>query len=222
MSETILAWQFVHAGNRVRGGLVANWDGVRAAALPLDALELAGGPVVVRVRLSGEITHDAEAIRSRHREMLWEADAGRVLREFAIWCAERALTGCRERGDEPHVASRRALEVTRHWLDGNATDRELAAARRAAWDAVYDAGNGFAENGFVGNADLSAARSAAGAADIDAARAAGYAAATVALSVGWAAGMASNEDAAEEAAENAELERRLLALAPTPPVGVAT
>ena len=250
MIDALLVWQFVHGGDRVEGGLVAsvaasnrysviglletNWGGVRAAVLPLDALQRASGHVVVRVRLSGEITHhDADKIRSRHREVMWVADAGRVLREFAIWCADRALTGCRERGDEPHAASWRALEATRLWLDGKATEGELAAAKDAAWDAACDAGR-VAANGFAANAAISAARAAAGASHLDAVFAASYAADSAAMAVGWAAGIASNEDAAghvawaaaedaaADAAENPELDRRLLALAPATGGGVGT
>ena len=49
---------------------------------------------------------------------------------FALWCAEQVrhlMTDTRSTG---------ALDVRRRWIDGNATDAEMAAAWDAAWDAA--------------------------------------------------------------------------------------
>lgn len=56
----------------------------------------------------------------------------RILHEFAIWCAETALT----KANETDERSWNALQVKRLWLDGKATDEEMAAARVAAMDAA--------------------------------------------------------------------------------------
>ena len=57
---------------------------------------------------------------------------GRVLHLFACWCAEQALQADREVGREPDPASWAAIEVKRRWVDGAASDEELATARSAA------------------------------------------------------------------------------------------
>jgi hypothetical protein len=94
----------------------------------------------------------------------------RTLHEFAIWCAEDAL----KRVGNPDPRSLNALEVKRRWLDGKATDEELAAAWDAAWDAAGDAAR-------------AAARDAAMDAAWDAARAAALAAARAAMDAARAA-----------------------------------
>lgn len=77
----------------------------------------------------------------------------RTLRLFAVWCARNTpLSDGRKVGDlltDPRSLA--ALEVAERYVNGNATDRELAAAeaaardaagyaaRDAAWDAARDA-----------------------------------------------------------------------------------
>jgi len=59
-------------------------------------------------------------------------------RLFACDCAEWALTREREAGREPDQRSWAAVEVSRRYADGRATDEALAAAwaaARAAWAA---------------------------------------------------------------------------------------
>ena len=57
----------------------------------------------------------------------------RVLHLFACWCAEQALQVERKDGREPDPASWVAVEVKRRWVDGMASDDELAVARADAW-----------------------------------------------------------------------------------------
>jgi len=96
-----------------------------------------------------------EIIELQHvpaEDKLWlllkeEIIPARTLHEFALWCAETALT----RANATDERSWNALKVKRLWLDGKATDEELAAARdaamyaakyaawAAAWDAARDA-----------------------------------------------------------------------------------
>jgi hypothetical protein len=120
-----------------------------------------------------------------HEDRLWivarsEVLPDRLLHDFAIWCAEQALALI----DDPDPRSLKALEVKRAWLDGNATDEELSAARAAAWAAARAAAL---------DAAWAAARAAALAAAWAAARAAAWAAA-------WAAALDAALDAARAAA----------------------
>lgn len=84
----------------------------------------------------------------------------RTLHEFAIWCAETALN----RAKVTDERSWNALKVKRLWLDGKATDKELAAAMYTAWDAARAAARAAAWD-----AAMYAARDAALAAAMDAA-----------------------------------------------------
>jgi hypothetical protein len=59
----------------------------------------------------------------------------RILHEFAIWCAEIALT----KDNVTDERSWNALKVKRLWLDGKATDKELDAASDAAKYAAINA-----------------------------------------------------------------------------------
>lgn len=60
----------------------------------------------------------------------------RTLHEFALWCAETALNKAKVTDGR----SWNALKVKRLWLDGKATDEELAAAS----DSAYEAAKAFA------------------------------------------------------------------------------
>ena len=91
----------------------------------------------------------------------------RTMRLFAVWCARQALALV----VNPDPRSVAACDVAERYANGQATDKELAAARDAAWDAARDA-----------------ARDAAMAAAWDASRAAVWAAARAAV---WAAAWAA-------------------------------
>ena len=127
----------VHQGQilRHRGPLELCKKGLHASVKPLDALNYAPGSVVCRVECSGEVIRgDGKLVCSR-RKVLWAKDASRVLHEFAIWCAERAL----EKVENPDPRSLEALKVKKLWLDGKVTNEELEAAREAARNAARDA-----------------------------------------------------------------------------------
>jgi len=154
--------------------------GLHASKKAIDALSYAPGATVCRVELSGEVLEDTAKVCAAERTVVWMADATRVLHEFACWCAEEAL----KRAKVTDERCWNAIKKKRAWLDGNATDEELAAAQAAA-----------------GAATRTAARAAAWAATATATRAA-------ARAVAWAARAAAREE------YSAELERRLMALAP--------
>jgi len=141
---------------------------------PLDALRKAKGNIVHFLGDFGNIA--------------WEADAERALHEFAIWCAEEALSLV----ENPDPRSIEALRVKRLWLDRKASDEELDAASVAARTAASDAAR-------------AAARAAAWAAAWEAARVAARAAA---WAVAWSAAWET---------QGKELERMLLTLQPEPP-----
>jgi hypothetical protein len=124
---------------RIEGEPVLCARGLHAAKRAIDALAYTPdtkGLVVCRVRLGGTIVEGDDKACASERTVLWMADATRALHEFALWCAEGALK-------EANVTDERSwemLEVKRRWLDGQATDDELAAAwaaaRSAAWAAA--------------------------------------------------------------------------------------
>lgn len=183
---------------RIEGEPVLCARGLHAAKRAIDALAYAPdteGLVVCRVRLGGTIVEGDNKACASERTVLWMADATRALHEFALWCAEGALK-------EANVTDERSwemLEVKRRWLDGQATDDELAAAEHAARAAAGDA---------AWNAAWNAAWDAVWAAAWAAARAAARAARAAAGAAAWNAGDAARDE------QNDELERRLMALRP--------
>jgi hypothetical protein len=101
-------------------------------------------------------------------------DVAPILHEFACWCAEGALRLVKN----PDPRSVAAIAAKRAWLRGEITEKELAAARAAAWAAAEAAAWAAAE---------AAARAAAWTAAEAAARAAARAAA-------WAAARENQND----------------------------
>lgn len=156
MTETMLGWhfltedrriqhsrtkKFIEAGSvtEVRGPLKLCERGLHASERAIDALQFAPGPIVCRVELSDEILRGDDKACATKRRVLWMADATRTLHEFGLWCVEGALNSERSAGREPDERSWAALSVKRRWLDGSATNEELAAARDAACAAAGDA-----------------------------------------------------------------------------------
>lgn len=107
----------------------------------------------------------------------------RTLHEFALWCAETALT----RIGVTNESSWNALKVKRMWLEGKATNEEVSVARDVAWDDARDAA------GYV-------ARYAVGYAAMDDAR---YTAMDAAREAAWAVARYAAKEAAKRAAEDA-------------------
>jgi len=143
-------WHFI-ADNKLRDGSepapvggMERWDGpvvlcgsgLHACPRALDALKYApsgapSGTIQVRlVLLSGIVLADDDKAAASERHILASADCTRELHEFALWCAESV------RYLMVDSRSTTALTVKRSWLDGQATDDELAAARAAAWAAA--------------------------------------------------------------------------------------
>ena len=120
------------------GPLVLCERGMHASKRPIDALAYAPGPVACFVMLSGLIVERKSKAVAESRTVLAMADATRTLHEFALWCATRALARERKAGHPVDSRSENALAVKRRWLDGGATDAELAAAGDAAWAAAGD------------------------------------------------------------------------------------
>jgi len=127
----------------------------------------------------------------------------RALHLLACDFAERAMS----RIDNPDPRSIKAIEIKRLWVDGKATDGDLAAAwdaaRTAAWDAARGAAWDAAKNaaGVAARAAAgAAARAAAWVAAGDAARAA---AGGAAWDAAWAAAWVAAGDAARAAARTA-------------------
>ena len=126
---------------------------------------------------------------------------GRVLHLFACWCAEQALQAERDAGREPDPASWAVVEVKRRWVDGIASDDELAVARADAWATAGGAARATwaTAEGNAWSAAWFTARAAAGAAAWSAARGA--------RDARGAAGDAADD--AAEAAWNTVMDRQM-------------
>jgi hypothetical protein len=231
--DAILAWHWlpdngklahaphtlVKAGQtvKVKTPVVICENGLHASVKALDALKYAPGAKIERVLCWGEVIQQEDKLAAQYRKCLWVADATRTLHELAIWNAKNAL----ELAKVDDERCWNALKVKEQWLDGNATDAELAAARNAAWDAArnaaraaaWDAARDAAWNA-AWDAAWDAARDAARAAAWDAAR---DAARNAAWDAAWNAARAAAWNAARNAARaaaNSELEQRLERLKP--------
>ncbi|HUM42724.1 MAG TPA: hypothetical protein PKI14_07235 [Fervidobacterium sp.] len=69
----------------------------------------------------------------------------KLLHEFALWCAETALT----RAKITDKVFWNALKVKRSWLDGKATDEELDIAWKAVLGAAWESAAEFAAEAAV-------------------------------------------------------------------------
>jgi hypothetical protein len=206
----VLAWHFVQEDGRLRyndgrkvvagktytaseGSLKLCLYGMHASVKPCDALKYAPGPIVCRVRLSGEILHGPDKLVARTRKVIWAADATEKLCEYARWCALQVV----------HLWE--APDVVKQYLEtGDESVRD--AAWDAAWAASWDATR--AATRAARAAAWDAARAATRAATWDAARAAARAAA-------WAATRAASRDAARAAtwdAQSKQLHKLLMEL----------
>jgi len=124
----------------VDGVISACNRGLHGSVRAIDALVHAPGPIICRVKSWGAVSRERNKYATSHREVLWMADATKVLREFAASCAERALDRQEAAGRKVHPDSRNAVAVARKFARGEATEEELAAAwdaaRAAAWAAA--------------------------------------------------------------------------------------
>lgn len=102
---------------------------------PLQALAPTSGmsgPIVCRVRLGGILIGDDSVTWGTSCEILWEADASKVLHEFACWCAEQALLAESLAHRKTSPLSWAAVAGKRAWLRGEISDDQLAVLRRRA------------------------------------------------------------------------------------------
>jgi hypothetical protein len=177
-------------------------NGMHASLQALDALRYAPGTVVCRVLLGGEIVYghdsfDKDKVCARTRTVLWLAEAGAVLHEFACRVGEQALARSADAGYPPDFRSTDAIKIKRAWLRGEVSDADVDAAWKRAWDAVWHTTWDVADSATWTMAQAAAARAAK-----DAVRIAAWA---TARSTPWAGIWG---------ASSTELEQMLLALAP--------
>lgn len=184
--------------------------GYHASLRVLDALQYATGSKVQRCTLGGIVLDGWDKHVGQERTCLWMADATRVLHEFACDTAEAMLADAVAMGLVVDPRSRQALAVKRRWLDGLATNDELATARAVAID-IANASAWASDSAF---AFVSSVASVASASASAAARAAASAFVFAFVSSAAAARDELNVDQL-----NADLERRLLTLAPKEAAG---
>ena len=108
--------------------------GMHGSGKAMDALRLGNGPIACLVDIWGDVIVGDDKLVGRHREVIAVVDATKLLQWWACWCVRNTplpdgKTTWSLLDDE---RSRRGIEVKELWLDGKATDAELAAA---AWDA---------------------------------------------------------------------------------------
>ena len=113
--------------------------GLHASRRVLDALTYAPGPMLAVVELSGSIIEGNDKLVATTRTVLWMQDVSTVLHHAACDFAERALHREEQAGRTVDPRSWAAIETTRRWLAGTATDDEREIARSAARDAAWAA-----------------------------------------------------------------------------------
>jgi hypothetical protein len=99
-----------------------------------DSFSGVEGPIVARVRYLGK-TSDTFYYAPLVYDVLWMADATPVLKQYVIWCAERALHGWEKKYPENNVA-RAAIDSAKNYLMGKATREETLIAAKIAHDAA--------------------------------------------------------------------------------------
>ena len=135
--------------------------GYHGSKRPIDALQYAPGSWVSIRELWGDGEDDDDKLVRSQCRVIAGADATMILHEFACRCAEHAL----RRAGITDDRCWRAIEVKRHWMNGEVT---LDAARNAALDTALDAAQAAAQaaaqvaaQDAAWNAALDAARNAA-------------------------------------------------------------
>ncbi len=179
----------------IKGDIVLCERGYHSSPSWWDALQYAPGPMACLVEITRPVQKDQDKQVSHTRTLIAAVSVERECRLFACDVAEEALHLAKV--EDPR--SWKAIEVSRKFADGQATDKDLAAARdaarAAAWDAAWAA---------AWDAAWAAARDAAWAAARDAARAAAWdAARAAARDAAWDAA----RDAAWDAARDAQTKR---------------
>lgn len=181
MSETLIGYKFVQSDMRnyygrskpwqvgdkrsVRGPVAPCERGYHASPTAWAALPYAHGPVLCRVKLSGDITPHGDPVdkyAARTQRLLAAVSVERELRLFACRCAEDELP-LFEAAYPGDLRPRECIAVSRRYANGEATGEELTAAKAAAW-AAWEAARDAARSAAARNAARAAARAAAWAA----------------------------------------------------------
>lgn len=97
--DSVLAWRFLPMNRRLAidqavvkaGDIYSGTEGIDACERAIDAIDYAPGPMLCRVRVSGDITRNRRKVVGRLFDVLWIADARWELRAFALWCGEWVL-----------------------------------------------------------------------------------------------------------------------------------
>jgi len=206
--KTLLAGDVELCKNALHGSLRA-----------VDMLRFSEGLWIKRTLHEGTIIHDSDKFGSSERTVVAEADATKLIVDWAFWCADRAVrihavAALRQAGMNIEAEKLASLKVI--------TDKKSAFAAANAADgtdaanaasSAANAASSAASNTAVCAVNAAAASSAAS----NTACAAAYAVVDAVDAVDNAASTASNTacaaaDANEMDFLNAELERRLLAL----------
>ena len=105
--------------------------GMHASRRLIDALQYAQGALICRVEVRGDIAEEDDKLTGCERRVFDWINGTKLLHQFAIRCAARAL---RIYG----VTDKRlwnTLRVKGRWVRGSATDQDLHTARAKAWGA---------------------------------------------------------------------------------------
>ena len=102
----------------------------------LDALYYAPGNVCSFVEGGGTIITGDDKCVGTSRRTLW---MGNIERELHLFACDDVAEDALSLIENPDERSVNAITVKRLWVDGKATDEELAAARTAAWAAARTA-----------------------------------------------------------------------------------
>jgi len=181
---------------KVKGKPIPCYHGLHASTRLIDALDYAGGSLLCRVEMGGEIAKDSDKVCAQERTVIWMMDISTILHNFACNEAERAMLA--QKTQDPR--SMEAIRIKRLWIKGKATDAELDAARAASRVSEWAAANASAR--FAASAAPSAAArdASSAAASALASASARFAASASASAAEWAAG-----SAAASAGQNARL-----------------
>ena len=146
--EKILAWHFTDGmtlrdGQSLEEGKTYTYEGeikicesgYHASRRLIDALRYAHGAQISRVECWGDVQEQDDKLVARNRTVLWTLDATMILHEFACMVAEISLS----KVVNPDPRSLAAIKAKRKWIKGKISDKELDAARAAAWYAAWSA-----------------------------------------------------------------------------------
>lgn len=174
-----LGWYFTDDTLKHEGELEPCRGGYHASKHPLNVLRDAPGPILHRVRLTGDIKYDDGkmvasewTILETHdvTDLLWQFTRRRMLRVLQLWgCTPDAVYKHLETEDEAQIGAREAaIDAVRAASKVSATTRLVGApqwdaARNAIWGVVWDVSFGHVDSAWsASHAYAEAARAAGG------------------------------------------------------------